>query len=43
MLEEQLKLAGMDFSPDYYKRLEISYKIAEDYVAYRSKEHASNV
>ena len=43
MLENQLTAAGMDFTPDYYKRLEIDVTIAEERIAYRSKEHANNV
>ena len=43
MLEDQLKNAGIDFTPDYYKRIKISYKIAEDRVQYRNKKHAANV
>ena len=43
MLEAQLKNAGIDFTPDYYKRIKISYKIAEDRVQYRNKKHARNV
>ena len=43
MLEDQLKNAGIDFTPDYFKRLKISYKIAEDRVQYRNKKHAANV
>ena len=43
MLEAQLVNAGIDFTPDYYKRIKISYKIAEDRVKYRNKKHARNV